>query len=373
MRSAVRSSQPNCLPRPNHTAKDRSLSVRLSASAPNGFIVYSHSGDDFRICRDFVRERLGLPTAASRAGPKPRAARSRETRAEASAARRGAFVRAQIAAIVAGLVPIHSTDGDRYLRDERGIDTDALADILERTDAVGWHPKVYFNEPERHGRPRHPLHGQLLGCIIGIMTDPVTALPTGAISRTYLHDGKKVGKAKSLGEGDGVVRISPDDEVTQGLHLAEGLESAWSAAALGFRPIWSTGSMSILAKFPGPFGDRGVVRSSPTTTQTTQANARRTRSRCDGVKQAARPAPSSGRGSAISTTRLGRAEMNPEEWLEKVGMRVLPPPPINADERAPPPNGEEAAEPPRFSDAPSRYASPTACPSTALRRGMCKW
>ena len=48
-----------------------------------------------------------------------------------------------------------------------------------------------------------------------------TALPTGAISRTYLHHGKKVGKAKSLGEGGGVVRISPDDEATQGLFVAE--------------------------------------------------------------------------------------------------------------------------------------------------------
>ena len=166
-------------PGPGHSAKDRSLSIRLSATTPDGFVCHSFAGDDFRICRDFVRERLGLPTATSRARPKRRAAPGRETRAEASAARREAFIRAQIAAIVAGLVPIRSTDGDRCLRDERGIDTDAIADILERTDAVGWHPKVYFNEPERHGRPRHPLHGQLLGCIIGIMTDPVTALPTG--------------------------------------------------------------------------------------------------------------------------------------------------------------------------------------------------
>ena len=42
--------------------------------------------------------------------------------------------------------------------------------------------------------------------------------------------------------------------------------------------------------------------------------------------------------------------MSPEHWLEKIGMRVPPLPPINADERAPPLNGEEAAEPPRFSD-----------------------
>jgi hypothetical protein len=40
------------------------------------------------------------------------------------------------------------------------------------------------------------------------MTDPVTALPTSAISRTYVDDGKKVGKAKTLvhlaGSGDSV-------------------------------------------------------------------------------------------------------------------------------------------------------------------------
>jgi putative DNA primase/helicase len=237
-------------PGPGHSAKDRSLSIGLSATTPDGFVCHSFAGDDFRICRDFVRERLGLPTAASRAEPTPRATPARETRAEASAARRGAFMRAQIVSIISGLVPIRGTDGERYLRETRGIDTDAIADLIERTNGVGWHPKVYFHEPVRPGRPGHPLHGQLLGCIIGIMTDPVTALPTGAISRTYLHDGKKVGKAKSLGEGDGVVRISPDDEVTQGVHLAEGLESALSAAVLGFRPIWSTGSMSILAKFP---------------------------------------------------------------------------------------------------------------------------
>ena len=82
------------------------------------------------------------------------------------------------------------------------------------------------------------------------MTDPVTALPTGAISRTYLHDGKKVGKAKSLGQGGGVVRISPDDEVTQGLFLAEGIESALAAMSIGLRPVWSTGGKGLLRTFP---------------------------------------------------------------------------------------------------------------------------
>jgi putative DNA primase/helicase len=48
-------------PGPGHSAKDRSLSVKLDPSAPDGFLVHSHAGDDFRECRDHVRRRLGLP------------------------------------------------------------------------------------------------------------------------------------------------------------------------------------------------------------------------------------------------------------------------------------------------------------------------
>jgi len=47
-------------PGPGHGPRDRSLSVRLSATAPEGFIVFSHAGDDFATSRDYVRERLGL-------------------------------------------------------------------------------------------------------------------------------------------------------------------------------------------------------------------------------------------------------------------------------------------------------------------------
>lgn len=48
-------------PGPGHSAKDRSLSVRLDTSAPDGFLVNSFSTDDPIVCRDYVREKLGLP------------------------------------------------------------------------------------------------------------------------------------------------------------------------------------------------------------------------------------------------------------------------------------------------------------------------
>ena len=48
-------------PGPGHSADDRSLSVLLDASAPEGFVVHSFAGDDAIRCRDYVRDRLGLP------------------------------------------------------------------------------------------------------------------------------------------------------------------------------------------------------------------------------------------------------------------------------------------------------------------------
>ena len=55
-------------PGPGHKPHDRSLSIKPSVLAPDGFIVYSHAGDDVNQCRDHVRERLGLPTWRPRNG-----------------------------------------------------------------------------------------------------------------------------------------------------------------------------------------------------------------------------------------------------------------------------------------------------------------
>jgi hypothetical protein len=145
---------------------------------------------------------------------------------------------------VLGIGRLLGSPGETYFRDVRRIDTEAIADVLERIDAIGWHPAVYFNEPG------HALHGRKLGAIISVMTDMITAEPTGAISRTYIHEGRKVGKAKTLGSPAGIIRLSEDADVLEGLHIAEGLETALDVMAEGFRPCWSTGSTAIMAKFP---------------------------------------------------------------------------------------------------------------------------
>jgi hypothetical protein len=48
-------------PSPGHSAKDRSLSVKLDASAPDGFVVHSFTEDDQIKNKDYVREKAGLP------------------------------------------------------------------------------------------------------------------------------------------------------------------------------------------------------------------------------------------------------------------------------------------------------------------------
>jgi hypothetical protein len=48
-------------PGPGHSARDRSLSVTPSATAPNGFLVNSFAGDDPLVCLDYIRAKLGLP------------------------------------------------------------------------------------------------------------------------------------------------------------------------------------------------------------------------------------------------------------------------------------------------------------------------
>jgi putative DNA primase/helicase len=50
------------VPGPGHSAHDRSLSIKPDASAPEGFICHSFSGDDFAQCRDYAKARLGLPS-----------------------------------------------------------------------------------------------------------------------------------------------------------------------------------------------------------------------------------------------------------------------------------------------------------------------
>jgi putative DNA primase/helicase len=59
-------------PGPGHSHEDRSLSVTLDPSAPDGFLVHSFAGDDPIACKDFIREKCGLPPWQAQKQPKPK-------------------------------------------------------------------------------------------------------------------------------------------------------------------------------------------------------------------------------------------------------------------------------------------------------------
>jgi hypothetical protein len=107
---------------------------------------------------------------------------------------------------------------------------------------------------------RHPFEGRSLPALVARVTDAVTGEPM-TLHQTFLApDGN--GKApiekprlllKGHEKAGGVVRLWPDEEVTLGLCVAEGIETALTAAR-AFTPAWATldaGNLKVLPVLPG--------------------------------------------------------------------------------------------------------------------------
>lgn len=86
--------------------------------------------------------------------------------------------------------------------------------------------------------------------MIALMRDVVSNEPR-CIQRTRLSpDGYKIDRLM-LGPTKGAaIKIDPDSCVTNGLSIAEGLETALSGRADGFPPAWALGSAGAIAAFP---------------------------------------------------------------------------------------------------------------------------
>jgi len=109
---------------------------------------------------------------------------------------------------------------------------------------VRWHPRV-----------KHTPSGYEGAALIALVTCAKTNAPM-SIHRTWIKsDGNKsrIEPAKMYA-GDhpiagGVIRVYPDDTVTTGLALAEGIETALSVAHV-HTPVWATGDAGNLRRFP---------------------------------------------------------------------------------------------------------------------------
>jgi putative DNA primase/helicase len=199
-------------PGPGHSGNDRSLKVKFK---PDGsFSVTSFAGDDWQVCKDYVRERLGLPNDWQREAANEDALviSLRECDDDERARIRSALQRWSNATPMAG------TLAETYL---------ASRALSYRGDAIR------FRENDR--------------TMVALMTDIVTNEPTG-VHCTYLdRDGRKT-ERKMRGRALGaVVRLSPDEDVHYGLAIGEGIETC---LATGFTPIWACLSAGTMERFP---------------------------------------------------------------------------------------------------------------------------
>jgi DNA polymerase len=138
--------------------------------------------------------------------------------------------------------PIAGTIGERYLSETRGIDVGKLPPTIE--DALRFHPRCVFG-----ARACHP-------CIIALMRDPVTAVPTGIHRIGLAVENGAVIKLDRMALGRmGVVMFWPKNSGGQ-LVIGEGIETVLAAATrISFEnapliPAWSAVARGGLGRLP---------------------------------------------------------------------------------------------------------------------------
>jgi putative DNA primase/helicase len=94
--------------------------------------------------------------------------------------------------------------------------------------------------------PQCPFNGSRRPCIIALFRDVLTNEPK-AIHRIAIDGAGKF----ALGPKSGcAIKLSRDEDVTQGLTIGEGVETTLAAWQYGFRPAWACGDASNLSTFP---------------------------------------------------------------------------------------------------------------------------
>jgi putative DNA primase/helicase len=122
-------------------------------------------------------------------------------------------------------ISLSDTLGWRYLTQHRGLHI-GLIDNLGH--CLRWH------------------HG--ISAIVGLMTDPVTNKPTG-VHRTFLNPDGSKRERKMLGRA-GVIRLSRDEDVLEGLGICEGIETGLRILLNGWSPVWCAGNAGGIKGFP---------------------------------------------------------------------------------------------------------------------------
>jgi putative DNA primase/helicase len=254
-------------PGPGHSPSDRSLSVKFDPAAPDGYLTYSHAGDDWRHCRDHVRELLGLP----RWQPGDQQRRNVQTHhidkwnlaageAETNEGPHEIIRIANARRIWKEALDPRGTLAEAYLRGLRRLDLpDDLAGRVLR-----FHPSCPWRNEYTRKIDRVPA---LIAPFRSIDHDTITG-----IHRIALKPFSAKPDRRMLGiVHHAAIKLDSNENVTHGLHIGEGAETCLAAWLSGFRPVWALGSARAIAAFPvlsgieaitvlGEVGDGGANR-----------------------------------------------------------------------------------------------------------------
>jgi hypothetical protein len=218
-------------PGPGHSRKDRSLSVKLSASSPDGFICFSHAGDDWRQCRDYVRGKLGLAAFQPYERRTPPRHRDRAKAAPPDNAKTALRLWRQA-------VDPRGTLVEAYLKG-RGLDLPGEAAF----EAIRFHGDC-------------PFGGERFPAMVCLIRNIVTNAPQGVHRTALAQDGtaiKRNDKTFRMTLGPvvgGAIKLDPDEDVTHGLCIGEGVETTLAGRQMGLRPGWAGVNTAGVASFP---------------------------------------------------------------------------------------------------------------------------
>ncbi|WOS64261.1 DUF7146 domain-containing protein [Sinorhizobium fredii] len=218
-------------PGPGHSSKDRSLRVWLEG---DGIKVHSFAGDDWQTCKDYVRERLGLPSWELGKDQEGGAAfhASKRSSDERDEATRIALVRSLW----------------REATDPR------LPPVFAYLEHRGLPPLTDDQIPVFRYHPNCPFSGERVPALIArfspIENDPGLAVEPTAIFRIRLdhYDGDR--RKLALGPSRGQVIKLYRDTSLGGVGITEGVEKGLALIASGWRPIWATCGTSTMRRFP---------------------------------------------------------------------------------------------------------------------------
>lgn len=236
-------------PGPGHSPRDRSLSVRIAPDAPDGFIVHSFANDDPLLCRDYVRQRLGLPAwqpgDGQRRAWKTRQyniAQIRQASDDAESFGPREWTEEELGRIEAARriwnegKDLRGTLAEQYLVEHRKLLVpDEFAGAVLR-----FHPQCPWRNENTGGTDYLPA---LIAAFRSIDDNSITGIHRIALR----SDATKIARRMLGIVQRAAIKLDP---ISNRLAIGEGIETCLAGRECGATPAWALGSAGAISFFP---------------------------------------------------------------------------------------------------------------------------